>query len=546
MHYLFSNGLKARIEECLKRDLKIGTRLSADEIGVYKPIVGVPGLTFGNEKQVIYRLARLICNPAEKSQSENQMIQQIASLHDEDAGKTPYHVTMENEKLYIHQNFRQHLSEAFGNPNSGGRLDWPEFKTDRAFAMNAVNALANFSFDEGRDDPKNTHLVPGNANTDFPTRKTSPLINAKIDCLSNTNRPKVIYFGGMIRMSEEPNYVARAFNRLSRTIEPANIPTSEYDAYVVTYTNRASYRKTEYSLRYEEDPQNFFSPNAQKVVTQFLMPLIADKHDTEWKRLDAKELKRRLSLVTFCGYSYGTCFIQEVRNAMHVTLKGLGYSGEEIKSALSCVAAVNLGSSCSVYDKTHEGDFIQLFTAAEGDATTDTKTNIPALTHTDPNPHVKKHAISHDDKVQTLILRGMNVPGDLPSFSTKKISKLEGIKNVDGIYVADHEVSQDNRSRHHIESFLRRNRVREDDKRLTVAITPVSIIARRFLQNQMNGALDVANQKKTERPSASILNELHDEIADRKIFDYVNESAHILHALREELKRRPLSNSPHL
>jgi hypothetical protein len=398
-----------------------------------------------------------------------------------------------------------------------------------------------------------------------PKHDTGPITAAnqtfnKVDVLSSDLRPKVIYFGGKIQQSEEPEYVNRAMRRLKRLLEPCQISTGKYDIYVMTYNNRASWQKSLHMYRHHEDPQHYYSPHAWEVAESYLHPLYAD---ADGNKLSEEKLYQQMSLVTLVGYSYGSNFIQEVRNALVTVMDKMGYDPAVTKKALSMVAAFNFNSVTDVVDKRSRGDFTQAHVTAEDDIGTYLHSNICELTAADKNPILKQYRVEDDRGLHSLALQGIGVSSDVMSFKTHVIDHTDaiddagttipmtGLRDKEGrtlkVRVIDSAVIRRNERRHHIVDSYRIDGIRKDDGELVVRNNPAAEFLNRAIRRQVETSIAVSRGDLASRNAAHINEEVaHGILTAEKISEKDMSNRQMRTMLQREIDRRriPLCEDP--
>lgn len=106
-------------------------------------------------------------------------------------------------------------------------------------------------------------------------------------------------------------------------------------------------RAAQNNLRYNADPQNYYSPDAAQFVARYLMPLVESLVECagEERKAALASTQKRFGAITFFGYSYGNVLVQEIRNALCQALPTLGYEKGEVAAAIGALSAVNISPS---------------------------------------------------------------------------------------------------------------------------------------------------------------------------------------------------------
>lgn len=192
------------------------------------------------------------------------------------------------------------------------------------------------------------------------------------------DKPLVFFFGGIPVMSvinHAPEVSIR--NEIASYLK--NISPGSFALTMVTESS--GYEKPFLADHYNADPEHYFSANAREFVEKTLMPMIKDAQTLE-------DIKKQFSRVNLIGHSYGTVFIQNISNALLTVLQeNSSLNVAEIREAMSCIAALNIGPTCAIANK--EADFTQLFAVSEQDQTSTDQVNYAAMV--DDNHPVLSH-----------------------------------------------------------------------------------------------------------------------------------------------------------
>lgn len=121
---------------------------------------------------------------------------------------------------------------------------------------------------------------------------------------------------------------------------------------------------------YNADPEYYYSETARQFADTLLMPAI-DKV----AHPNLAQLKEVFSKVNLFAYSYGTVFVQEVRNYLSETLLEKGYDAREVKDVFAEAYAMNIGPTCRLDVVKTTGNFSSVYVLSPGDLNVRSKTH---------------------------------------------------------------------------------------------------------------------------------------------------------------------------
>jgi hypothetical protein len=172
----------------------------------------------------------------------------------------------------------------------------------------------------------------------------------------DTCKPCLFFFGGENYLCRGKSSANNQYNQLRRALtdgshrNPFNFYTlidDHANDHAEEKQNETVTRARENDEHYERDGMHYYSADASQFVSRYLLPLVDSLEGLsgEARRDALYEAQKHFGSITFFGYSYGTTFIQEVRNALVATLPKRGYNEKEMASLIACLAAVNIGPS---------------------------------------------------------------------------------------------------------------------------------------------------------------------------------------------------------
>ncbi|MBN67461.1 MAG: hypothetical protein CMM94_07860 [Rickettsiales bacterium] len=144
------------------------------------------------------------------------------------------------------------------------------------------------------------------------------------------------------------------------------------ELYAVSYPVAHRTRINAQTFAYNADPDTEISEQAQAFSDRFILPYLQGEAG---ERLPLKELKLHLRKFNFFAYSYGTCFVKEVCNALSQGLLNKGYSASQVREALAEVYAMNLNATCRLDDEKPCGNFSSIYVVSKQDATAQSRAN---------------------------------------------------------------------------------------------------------------------------------------------------------------------------
>jgi hypothetical protein len=361
-----------------------------------------------------------------------------------------------------------------------------EFKTNPKLYAEAIRAAAIFK--QENNGPENSFWRakenPAEGPADAAVRSAE-----KVPSLT-PGRPTLIYFGGMHAMSEQQGYIDRVMTRLGRFVSPQEYSLKDFDIVTVTYANGAATHKTANIYAYQDNPKEFYSAQAKYFVDVGILPLIATMGEGGMPERfpDAKQLEHNLSMLSIIGYSYGTLYVQEFRNALKDKLNDLGYAPEEAQVAINSVGALNLGSVAKVVDKTMDGgDFIQVHDVGDNDKRSHVRTDIYSQVSADPSLTLKQTKIGSN-----VVLYGMGIDNKMQGFLLEDSGFNEpGLANM----LSVKNQNRDDPTGHGIEGYLRITRRRPDDGLNTLQRHPATQMVRQFIERAITGSIHQAEGK---------------------------------------------------
>lgn len=313
------------------------------------------------------------------------------------------------------------------------------------------------------------------------------------------SKPTILYCGGLIGLSEEDGYLYRAMRRCHRILD-AGIDESSYAINALTYRNSMTISKVGYILAYQSDPENFYSPQAQDFVLRFLKPYFCD---TNGVAKDFDTTIRAFENLRFVSYSYGTCFVGEMRNCLKQELLKAGHSAENTSKILSSIAGLCVGSLTPVIDKAG-GDFVQLHIIDRGDKMSHSRRDFTKYDWQKTAPDVP---ISYYRCGNHLALYTENTATTMPQVRLEPPRELTAsiqdvIRDGGRDITSNPEYRVINASRpniggHAIEAYLLTTRYRLDDGAEVVQANPAAHIGRSFI-NDLIHAASKTNQDPTK------------------------------------------------
>ena len=222
------------------------------------------------------------------------------------------------------------------------------------------------------------------------------------------DKPLVFYFGGMPTM----NIINEAPERSICQEIGGYLKEFSADDYALTIVTEASgNEKYELATHYNSDPHRYCSANAKEFAQDILMPFIKNAQTLD-------DIKKQFSRVNLIGHSYGSSFIQNVSNALFQELKTKTLLSEgEIVQAMRCIAALNIGPTCTAANK--KGDFTQIFAVSTQDEAVSENVDYEKLVN-------DKHSVlAHQKMGSNLILLSKNMGEHL----LKLVSDKRGLRD---------------------------------------------------------------------------------------------------------------------
>jgi hypothetical protein len=389
------------------------------------------------------------------------------------------------EKLLVHPEFNEKVEGFFRKAEI---LTHPEQKYNNKVYSIFFNKLADYL---GHEENNKISLWERIGDVAFEEQKLNLNKDDK-KCFKRDkidfSKPVTIYFGGVIDFSEKKGFIARTLERTQRLLNVVGISNEQSSVYGIAYSNYSALRKCSYTNSYNSDPENFYSPYAENFVKINLTDIIEE----DGKKIDPQRLKLKFSKITFLGYSYGTIFVQEVRNCLVDKMQKLNYSEQEIVDCIDQISALNIGSTCRIVEK--KADFTQMHLTSEKDEMTSARTNNTTLLINDKNEHLK-HALVGNN----LLLHSVDSLDFAPAL---KIN----LTNDGEVKIKEESIKVERG--HHPVLYMRGNRRREGIQTFQANIA--SDIGANFLKDVINASWE-AEKNQIIRKGPALLGEIIEE-----------------------------------
>lgn len=150
--------------------------------------------------------------------------------------------------------------------------------------------------------------------------------------------------------------------------------------------------------RYNSDPESYYNATARDCIHKLVFPLLE-----EIAHPDETRLKQLFGQLNFFAYSYGTIFVQQLRNCLEDLLKGLGYDSRTIEHCFAEAYAMHIGATCRLDITREAGNFSSVYIVSPEDLSVASKTSTLPLIRYMEIKGQKVHALSNNE---LLILSG--------------------------------------------------------------------------------------------------------------------------------------------
>lgn len=134
---------------------------------------------------------------------------------------------------------------------------------------------------------------------------------------------------------------------------------------------------------YNADPEHYYSDSAKAFANSLVMPAIDALPEP-----NPELLKEAFANINLFAYSYGTVFVQEVRNYLSQQLLERGYKAADIRDIFAEVYAMNIGPTCRLDAVKETGNFSSVYVLSPHDL------NVRSRTHN----HVFLNALTTSGK----------------------------------------------------------------------------------------------------------------------------------------------------
>lgn len=121
---------------------------------------------------------------------------------------------------------------------------------------------------------------------------------------------------------------------------------------------------------YNANPEFYYSKPAQQFADRLIIPGIDSA-----RHPDVEHLKEVFSRLNIFAYSYGTVFVQEVRNYLSEQLLARGYEKDQVAEVFAEAYAMNIGPTCRLDVRKETGNFSSVYVLSPNDLNVRSKTH---------------------------------------------------------------------------------------------------------------------------------------------------------------------------